>query len=106
MKRVAEALGVSRSNLSEKERGKTPSRGPYMKAEDDALLPLIRRFVDERPTYGYRRIAALVNRKRAQQGLPPANRKRVHRVMHRPKAVLRYRAEIADLKPLHSGCHH
>jgi putative transposase len=26
------------------------------------LLPLIRGFVDERPTYGYRRIAALVNR--------------------------------------------
>ncbi len=27
MKRVAEALGVSRSNLAEKARGKTPSRG-------------------------------------------------------------------------------
>jgi putative transposase len=79
MKRVAEALGVSRSNLAEKARGKTPPRGPYAKADDDVLLPLIRDFVDERPTYGYRRIAALVNRKRAQQGLPPANRKRVQR---------------------------
>jgi hypothetical protein len=59
MKRVAEALGVSRSNLAEKARGKTPPRGPYAKAEDDALLPLIRGFVDERPTYGYRRVAAL-----------------------------------------------
>jgi transposase InsO family protein len=88
MKRVAEALGVSRSNLAEKARGKTPPRGPYMKAEDDALLPLIRGFVDERPTYGYRRIAALVNRKRAQQGLPPANRKRVHRIMQRQGLLL------------------
>ena len=81
MKRVAEALGVSRSNLSERSQGKPSPRGPYFKADDEALLPLIRRFVDERPTYGYRRIAALVNRELARQGLPPANRKRVHRIM-------------------------
>jgi len=87
MKRVAEALGVSRSNLAEKARGKTPPRGPYAKADDDALLPLIRGFVDERPSYGYRRIAALVNRKRAQQGLPPANRKRVHPSDHAASRV-------------------
>ena len=48
MKRVAEALGVSRSNLAERARGKAPPRGPYVKAEDEALLLLIRRFVDER----------------------------------------------------------
>jgi transposase InsO family protein len=88
MKRVAEALGVSRSNLAERAQGKTPSRGPYVKAEDEALLPLIRRFVDERPTYGYRRIAALVNRERAKQGMPPANRKRVHRIMQRNALLL------------------
>ena len=62
MKRVAEALGVSRSNLAERARGKGKPRGPYRKATDKALLPLIRRLVDERPTYGYRRITALVNR--------------------------------------------
>src|SRR5208283_2753798 len=76
------------SNLAEKARGKTPPRGPYAKADDDVLLPLIRGFVDERPTYGSRRIAALVNRKRAQQGLPPANRKRVHRIMQRQGLLL------------------
>ncbi len=62
-------------------------RGPYVKANDEALLPLIRRFVDERPTYGYRRITALVNRELAGQHLPPANRKRVHRIMQ-PHALL------------------
>ena len=56
MKRVAEALDVSRSNLAERNRGRTVPRGPYFKADDETLLPLIRRFVDERPTYGYRRI--------------------------------------------------
>jgi putative transposase len=88
MKRVAEALGVSRSNLAERAQGKTPSRGPYVKAEDEDLLPQIRRFVDERPTYGYRRIAALVNRERAKQGIPPANRKRVHRIMQQHAMML------------------
>jgi hypothetical protein len=30
---------------------------PHRKADDEGLLPLIRRHADERPTYGYRRIA-------------------------------------------------
>ena len=88
MKRVAEALGVSRSNLAERARGKGQPRGPYRKATDKALLPLIRRFVDERPTYGYRRITALVNRELATQSLPSANRKRVHRIMQRHALLL------------------
>jgi transposase InsO family protein len=83
MKRVAEALGVSRSNLAESARGQARPRGPYGKAGDEALLPLIRRCVGERPTYGYRRITALVNRQLMKDGRPPANRKRIHRIMQR-----------------------
>lgn len=48
MKRVAEALQVSRSNLIERSSGRTKARGSYLKAEDEQLLPLIRRFVDDR----------------------------------------------------------
>lgn len=70
MTRVAEALGVSRSNLAERAKGTAPPRGPYRKAGDDELLPLIRRLVGERPTYGYRRITALVNREMAKNGRP------------------------------------
>jgi putative transposase len=88
MKRVAEVLGVSRSNLAERARGHARPRGPYVKAGDEALLPLIRRFVDERPTYGYRRITALVNRELAKEGQAPANRKRVHRIMQRHSLLL------------------
>jgi putative transposase len=88
MKRVAEALGVSRSNLAERARGQAPPRGPYVKAGDEILLPLIRRFVDERPTYGYRRITALVNRELMKDGQSPANRKRVHRIMQRHALLL------------------
>lgn len=88
MKRIAEALQVSRSNLVDRSKGRTKARGPYTKIEDETLLPLIRRFVDERPTYGYRRITALVNRELAAAGLPVVNRKRVHRIMRQAALVL------------------
>jgi transposase InsO family protein len=88
MKRVAEALGVSRSHLAERARGQAPPRGLYKKAGDEVLLPLIRRFVDARPTYGYRRITALVNRELAKDDQAPVNRKRVHRIMQRHALLL------------------
>jgi putative transposase len=88
MSRVAEALDVSRSNLAERAKGARPPRGPYVKAQDATLLPLIRHFVDERPTYGYRRIAALVNRALAKEDHPPVNRKRIHRIMQRHALLL------------------
>lgn len=88
MKRVAEALGVSRSNLVERSNGRSKPRGPYEKADDAMLLPLIRRLVDERPTYGYRRIVALLNRELTRTCQPRANRKRVHRIMQRHALLL------------------
>jgi transposase InsO family protein len=88
VKRVAETLGVSRSNLIGRSRGRSKVRGPYEKAGDAMLLPLIRRLVDERPTYGYRRITALLNREFAGTGRPPANRKRVLRIMRRHALLL------------------
>ena len=88
MKRIAEALQVSRSNLIERSTGRTRTRGPYFKTEDEQQLPLIRRFVDERPTYGYRRITALMNRELARKGLPTVNRKRVHRIMQQAALLL------------------
>lgn len=81
MKAVADTLGVSRSNLIERLKGKSKSRGPYHKVEDEDLLPTIRRLVDQRPTYGYRRIAALLNRERRAADKPVVNAKRVHRIM-------------------------
>jgi putative transposase len=88
MKRVAEALGVSRSNLADRAAHVRQARGPYRKPEDKTLLPLIRGVVDARPSYGYRRIAALLNRQLAETGQPPVNRKRVHRIMQRHALVL------------------
>jgi len=81
MKAVADALGVSRSNLAERLKSTSRPRGPYRKAEDADVLPSIRRLVGERPSYGYRRIAALLNRERRAADQAPVNAKRVHRIM-------------------------
>ena len=88
MTRVAEALGVSRSTLHDRVRGNRRPRGAYVKAGDGDLLPLIRTIVAERPTYGYRRVTALVNRELSQRGQPPVNHKRVYRIMKRQALLL------------------
>jgi len=49
---------------------------------------LIRRLVDERPTYGYRRITRLVNRQQKAEGKPAINAKRVLRIMQVNKLTL------------------
>ena len=81
MKAVANTLRVSRSNLHDKVRRASKPRGSYRKPDDDEVLPLVRRLVDERPTYGYRRITALANRELARTGEPAVNHKRVFRIM-------------------------
>lgn len=81
MKVVTETLGVARSNVAERIRGTRPKRGPQTRDGDLELSAEIRRLVDARPTYGYRRIAALLKRERRSAGLPPVNAKRVYRLM-------------------------
>src|ERR1700729_1902382 len=88
MKAVADTLAVARSNLIERVSRRAKSRRPYRKAGDDELLALIRRLVDERPTYGYRRIRRLINRQRKANGKPLVNGKRVLRIMQANKLTL------------------
>jgi len=88
MKAVADTLGVARSQLHDRVHRPPVPRGAYSKAGDEALLPLIRRLVDERPTYGYRRITALANRALAAKAAPAANHKRVFRIMKRHGLLL------------------
>ena len=81
MKTVASTLGVARSNLIERRDKVIQARGPYRKAEDAGLLLPIRAIIDERPTYGYRRVWALLNRHLRSAGKPTVNMKRVLRIM-------------------------
>ena len=81
MKVVAETLGVSRSNLHARLNESAKPRRRYHKAQDAAVLPLITTLVAARPTYGYRRITALLNRQLRAQSASPVNHKRVYRIM-------------------------
>jgi putative transposase len=88
MKAVADTFAVARSNLIERVTRPVRKRGPYRKAKDGELLGLIRRLVDERPTYGYRRITRLVNRQHMSEGRPTINTKRVLRIMQKNHLTL------------------
>jgi putative transposase len=88
MKTVTDTLGVARSNIAERVKGVRPKRGPQSRDGDLELTAEIRRLVDARPTYGYRRIAALIKRERRSAGAAPVNAKRVYRLMQRHGLLL------------------
>ena len=79
MKWVAETLGVARSNLIVQAAALT-TRGRHPQPEAE-LLAEIKAAIAGQPTYGYRRINALIRRRRCERGAAPMNVKRVYRVM-------------------------
>lgn len=82
MKTVADTMEVSRSRQHErKKQGGTSRKRYYTKAEDHGYLSLIRQITDERPTYGYRRVTALVNRHLGKYNHRRVNPKRIYRIM-------------------------
>ena len=80
MSAVASALGVSRPHLSSRQRTAARRRGrpPLPDAE---LLAAIQALIADLPTYGYRRVHALLRRDAEREGRPVPNVKRVYRVM-------------------------
>lgn len=81
MSLVASTLGVARSAVYDRLAGSSKPRGRYQKADDAQLLPLIQQIAAKRPTYGYRRLAAVLNRQLREVGLAAVNHKRVYRIM-------------------------
>jgi putative transposase len=79
VKAVARALGVARSSLTPKpaparRRGRPPMPEDDLRAQIEAIIAAL-------PTYGYRRVHALLRRQAEEEGRPPPNHKRVWRVM-------------------------
>ena len=66
------------------------SRSRYNKAEDHILLPMIRDICDQRPSNGYRRVTAHLNRYLKQHGmqLTQVNPKRIYRIMRQSQLLL------------------
>jgi putative transposase len=111
VKTVSTTLGVARSNVLERRDGKRPRRGPQERAGDVELAGAIRRLVDARPTYGYRRIAALLKRERRSAGMAPINAKRVYRLMKKQGLLLerhtgrqRVREHDGQVATIRSNC--
>jgi putative transposase len=82
VKTVADTLGVARSNLAVQANTGVPAprRGRPAKPETE-LLAEIKKIIAGQPTYGYRRVHALIRRRRQQQGGGVVNVKRVYRIM-------------------------
>lgn len=102
MKRVCDTLDVARSNIADRLKGKSKPRGSYQKQGDIELLPAIRELVDQRPTYGYRRIHALLSKRFALEGKSPVNHKRVYRIMKQNGMLLARHTGKKTTKP-HEG---
>jgi putative transposase len=79
VKVICEALGVARSNLAVQAAARArQQRGPRPQPEGE-LVSEIKALIAGQPTYGYRRIHALLRRQRPEQGGSPVNVKRVYR---------------------------
>jgi putative transposase len=82
VKAISDALGVARSNLAVQAAAKRNRRRRGRRPQPEAaLLTEIKALIAGQPTYGYRRIHALLRRQRREQGGAAVNVKRVYRVM-------------------------
>jgi len=89
VKAISDTLRVARSNLAvqaaPKRTRKRRGRRPQPEA---ALVTEIKALIAGQPTYGYRRIHALLRRQRREQGGTTVNVKRVYRVMKAHRLLL------------------
>lgn len=94
MTAVAEVIGVSRSQLHARLAGSAEPRRRYHKAGDAVVVPMIAALVAARPTYGYRRITALLNRQLRAAKAATINHKRVYRIMQAHSLLLARRYTV------------
>ena len=81
MKTVADMLGVARSNLVRQMNDRPRRRVGRPPAPADALLAEIKAIIADLPTYGYRRVHAILRRRAVTEKRQHPNHKRVYRVM-------------------------
>jgi putative transposase len=98
-------LRVSRSNVAER-----ASRGSLWRdqrgrraTEDPQLTEQLRDLAAQRPTYGYRRLWALLRRLRARLGQSQVNAKRVYRLAKANRLLLQRHTGLPAAGPAHEG---
>jgi len=98
-------LRVARSNVAER-----VSRGSIWRdqrgrraTEDPQLVEQLRDLATQRPTYGYRRLWALLRRLRARLGQSLVNAKRVYRLAKANRLLLQRHTGSPSIGPAHEG---
>jgi putative transposase len=105
VKRVCDVLGVARSNVTAKlaRPADWRDRRRARIADDTGLVAEIRSAVADLPSYGYRRVWALVRRERERQGATAVNAKRVYRVMRDHALLLERKPVLPHIERRHEG---
>jgi transposase InsO family protein len=80
-KKTLEAKIILKEALEHATGSKKQLRLPPSRPKDDKLVSEIKAVIAELPTYGYRRVHAILKRQALAAGLTPPNHKRVYRVM-------------------------
>ena len=95
MKTVCDVLGVARSNIAIRTRaplarplGRPPQPETDLLAEITDLLAEIKAVIGDMPTYGYRRVWAVLRRAAEAQSRQAPNHKRIYRVMKAHRLLL------------------
>ncbi len=96
MSAVCSTLEVARSNIAEQAAGRPAKRRGRPPQPDEELVAAIKTIIGHLPTYGYRRVHALLVRQAREQGQPPPNHKRVYRVMKAHGLLLQRHAGGAE----------
>jgi putative transposase len=101
VKAVSDVIGIARSSLCEQMKERPRQRVGRPPAPTDALVAEIKAVIADLPTYGYRRVHAILRRKALAEGRSPANHKRVYRVMKEYGLLLQRHAGGAERR--HDG---
>ncbi|MGF2465107.1 IS3 family transposase [Klebsiella sp. 7-CIP_Kleb.] len=102
---VSRCLRVSRAQLHAMARRLKDwqDRRCKRKPDDTDALPLIHTVIDDLPTYGYRRVWALLRRQSETDDMAVINAKRVYRIMRQNALLLERKPEIPPSKRAHTG---
>ncbi|HIH9597637.1 MAG: IS3 family transposase [Citrobacter freundii] len=71
--------------------------------DDTDVLRRIHHVIGELPTYGYRRVWALLRRQTELDGMPAINAKRVYRIMRQNALLLERKTAVPPSKRAHTG---
>ncbi len=102
MKTVCQTLGVARSNIAARATGSPSKARGRPPLPDRELVDDIKAVIADMPTYGYRRVHAILRRNARKQGRSWPNAKRVYRVMKLHNLLLMRHTGAVDDR-LHDG---